>query len=93
MDFCLHNHPINPPAVPLTDGEGDDVHSCTLGPALEVVATNGGCPISRRAQHMEEPEQMHRRSHAHKHLTEVDEDRHQCKGVRREVMELKVIPL
>jgi hypothetical protein len=42
---------------------------------------------------MEEHEQVHRRSHAHIHLTEVDEDCHQRDGVRRKVMELKVTPL
>jgi hypothetical protein len=50
MDFCLHNHPIFPPAVALAEGEGGDVHICTLGPVLEVVAANGGCPLSERAQ-------------------------------------------
>jgi hypothetical protein len=45
MDFCLHNHPIIPLAVSLAGGEGSDVHSCTLGPVLEVVAIDGGCPL------------------------------------------------
>jgi hypothetical protein len=81
MDFCLHNHPITPPVVPLTRGEGSDVHIWTLGPVLEVVTTDGGHPLSRRAQHVEEPKQEHRWPHAHVHLIEVDEDRHQRDGV------------
>jgi hypothetical protein len=74
MDFLLHSHPIIPPAVPLARGEGGDVHSWTLGPVLEVVVTDEGRPFSGRAHNVEEPEQVHRRPHAHIHLTEVDED-------------------
>jgi hypothetical protein len=42
---------------------------------------------------MEAPEQAHRRSHAHVHLAEVHEDHHQHDGVRRQVLELKVVVL
>jgi hypothetical protein len=55
-DFCLHNHPIIPLAVPLAGGEGVDVHIWSLGPMLEVVAADGGRPLFERAHHMEEPE-------------------------------------
>jgi hypothetical protein len=33
MDFCLHNHPIIPPVVPLPEGEGGDV-KVHLGPLV-----------------------------------------------------------
>jgi hypothetical protein len=82
MDFSLQNHTMIPPAIPLAGGEGDDVHSYTLGPMLEVVAANGGCPLSGRAHQMEEPEQAHQWPHAEIYLTEVDEDHHPCDGVQ-----------
>jgi hypothetical protein len=41
MDFCLYNHPVIPPAVPLARAESGDVHSWTLGHVLEVVAAKG----------------------------------------------------
>jgi hypothetical protein len=93
MDLCLHNHPIIPPAVPLAGAESGDVHSQTLGPVLEVVAAKGGRYFPGRAQYVEEPEQAHRRPHAHVHLTEVNEDHHQRDVVRRQVVELKVVGL
>jgi hypothetical protein len=91
MDFCLHNHPIISPAVPLVGAESGDVHSYTLGPVLEVVATEREHSFPERMHHVEEPEQAHRRPHAHVHLTEVNEDRHQLDGVRRQVVELKAV--
>jgi hypothetical protein len=60
---------------------------------LEVLATDGGHSFSRIAQHVEEPEQAHRRLYTHINLIEVDKDRHQRDGVWRQVMELKVIGL
>jgi hypothetical protein len=93
MDFCLHDHPILPPTVPLVEAEGGDVHSWTLGPVLEVVATERGRTPLRKVQHMEELKRMHRRPHTHVHLIEVDEDRHKHDGLRRQVMELKTVIL
>jgi hypothetical protein len=42
---------------------------------------------------MEKLKQAHRQSHAHVHLTEVNEDRHQHDRVWWQVMELKAIVL
>jgi hypothetical protein len=60
MDFFLHNHPIIPPGIPHVGGEGGDVHSWTLGPVQEVVAADGGRPLSGRSQHVEDLELVHR---------------------------------
>jgi hypothetical protein len=44
--------------------------------------------------HYEEaPEQSYRRPHPHKHLAEVNEDRHQCDGVGGKVLQLEPIKL
>jgi hypothetical protein len=42
---------------------------------------------------VEQPEQAHRRLHADEHLTKVDKDRYQCKGVRRQVLKLEAVEL
>jgi hypothetical protein len=67
--------------VPLARAKGGDVHRWTLGLVLEVIAAERDRFSPGRAQHVEAPEQMHRRPHAHIHLTEVHEDRHQRDGV------------
>jgi hypothetical protein len=59
MDFSLHNHPIIPLTVPLAGDEGHIVRSWTLGPMLQVVGTDGGRAPLGRAQHVEEPKQVH----------------------------------
>jgi hypothetical protein len=68
--------------LPLAGSEGGDVPGGTLGLVLEVVATDARWVPAHGTQHGEAAEQSHRWPHSHKHLTEVDEDRHQHDGVR-----------
>jgi hypothetical protein len=50
--------------------------------------------VSAHNLHFEEaPEQPHRWPHPHEHLTEVDEDSHQCDGVGGKVLQLEPIIL
>jgi hypothetical protein len=42
---------------------------------------------------MEKLEQAHQRPHIDEHLTEVDEDCHQCEGVQRQVLKLEIVVL
>jgi hypothetical protein len=46
-----------------------------------------------RPQHVEKPKQAHQRPHANEHITEVDKDRHQREGVRRQVLKLEAVVL
>jgi hypothetical protein len=77
----FHQHPILPPTLPLAGAEGGDVFGRTLGPMLEVGATEARRLLVHWAQHVEALEQTHRRLHPHEHHREVDEDRHQRDGV------------
>jgi hypothetical protein len=76
MGVCLHQHPILPPTLPPVGAEGSDVLGSTLGLVLEVVAAEARRLLVHWLQHVEAPEQTHRRPHPHEHLVEVDEDRH-----------------
>jgi hypothetical protein len=60
---------------------------------LEVVATEVRRLLVHWAQHVESPEQTHRRLHPHKHLAEVGEDHHQRDGVRQQMLKLKPVML
>jgi hypothetical protein len=81
MGICLHQHPIHPLVLPPARDEGGDIFGRTLGPVLDVVAAEARQLLVHWAQHIEKSEQMHRQSHPHEHLTEVDKDRHQRDGV------------
>jgi hypothetical protein len=52
----------------------------------------GGTP-PRGSQRKDEPEQAHRRPHAHIHFTEVDKDHHRRNGMRCQMMKLETVVL
>jgi hypothetical protein len=81
VDVGSYDHPVFSLAVPLARADGHDVCNRALGPELEVVGVDQAQALHGPPQYMEQLEQADRWPHADKHLTEVDEDRHQNKGV------------
>jgi hypothetical protein len=76
MDVGLYDHPVFPPAIPLAEADGRDVHDWPLGLKLEVVRVDQAGALPGPPQHMEHLKQGDRRPHADEHLTKVDEDHH-----------------
>jgi hypothetical protein len=82
MEVSPHDHPIVPPVVPLARVDRHNIRNWSPRSELEVVGANWVHPLLGPAQDVEYSEKGNLWTHNNKHLTEVDENRHQNKGER-----------
>ena len=91
MGFRGGDHPIRLPVFPFPTAEIGEVGGRRSKPRLEVVAPDLVLALPGLHQHEEIAEEGDAGLHPHKHLAQVNENRHLGDGVGGEV--LKLVPV
>jgi hypothetical protein len=84
---------VLPPAAALAGTNRRNVSNWSPSSELEVVRAERVHPLPSPAQHVEQLKEGIRWLQANRHLTKVDEDRHQNEGLWRQVLKLDPVKL